>query len=318
MTATAQRYCLGAPESSHRELNAEEREELLMAHRRQRRTTLVALSVVPACALVGYALAGAGGVVGGVMLPLIPALAVVILAQRDGAILKAAVHDRRVTRFEGDVDPTAWFQLRGKVQHARFELRPRNGGVPRALEVLEPSRLLWRIDGERPGGWRAVPVERIEGAALDPSTTDGATAGTRALTSVERAELVDHTRPMRVLRSAAPLLFNIALGAYLGIDAVLDMAKDAKASSVLFAAVWVLSAVMAIGALIRQLLRMRSLRRDLKDASVRWVLRDTDAGKGYRAPAPRPESLDESLPSGIPWTAAGVPAPWRRVRQPVT
>lgn len=318
MTTTAQRYCLGAPESSHRELSAEEREELLVAHRRQRRTTLVALSVVPACALVGYVLAGAVGVVFGVMLPLIPALAVVILAQRDGAILKAAVHDRRVTRFEGEVDATAWFQLRGKVQRVRFELRPRNGGVPRALEVLEPSRLLWRIDGERPAGWRAVPVERIEGAALDPSTTDGATAGTRALTSVERAELVAHTRPMRVLRSATPLLFNIALGAHFGADAVRDVAKDAKASSVLLAFFWVLCAGVAIGAFARRLHRARSLRRDLKDASVRWALRDTDAGKGYRAPAPRAESLDEFLPSGIPWTAAGVPAPWRRVRQPVT
>lgn len=324
MPTETRAYCMGMEVTARRPLTDDERRELARAYATRWRGLYVAAVLV--VALVVVAAAAALALAGRehwysaarLMVPValffaaVPVLVFGGAAYSTAAAITPARGADAVVRCEGEADPAQWRSHGARAR--RFDVDgPLVAECPRSIELLMPGALLWRIDGERPASWLTLPVVELEVVDVDEQSVSAAAAPTeRALTAAERAELAEKTNPVRAwLR-----LGGGALGCGLCVTVAgvwLPFARIPRDGYVATAAA-ILACVLAVVFVttLRAWMRQRALRRDLARAVVTRRFAERGHGGAYRAAPGSRRAYDETLPSGIAWTTAGEPAPWRR------
>lgn len=325
MPSETRTYCMGMAVTARRPLTDDERRELARVHATRWRGLYVAAVLVVALVVVAAAaaLALAGRAhwfsAARLMVPValffaaVPALVFGGAAYSTAAAITPARGADAVVRCEGEADPALWRSHGARAR--RFDVDgPLVAECPRSIELLMPGALLWRIDGERPASWLSLPVVELEVVDVDEQSVSAAAAPTeRALSDAERAELAEHTNPVR-----AWLQLGVgALGCGLCVRATVlwlpfarTIPQNGLATAMGLGLVCVFALVLVTT--IRAWMRQRALRRDLARAVVTRRFAVAGAGGAYRAAPGARHAYDETLPSGIAWTTAGEPAPWRR------
>ena len=299
--------CGGLLYARSRPLEPEERHELLVESRRQRRRAWLCLLGIPlgfgVIFLAGAALPRTEGV-----LMVIGLLGFVFLLL-GGSVFTSLALDRfrwsRGLRHDLEADVVHVFEEESADEPA--------SSSPRRIEVLGASSLFWRIDGVRPPRWTAALVARTartpEAASVAARwVRPVAVPGGRVAMLNQRALSPEEILELRrlVLRSLPGRILTALLVAYFAWSATMRLrAPDRDVFAFLVAG----AAVFVGSRLVRDLQARWRFRRDAANGRVVIVQSAPVPGPdGEPTPGPTLEFLPVS---NLPWTRDGKPLPWR-------
>lgn len=327
-------WSAGLPQAGGRALREPEIGELTALAARFRRKGLVALAAVP-LVLAGLLAAATAlrwttpALLSPVLILLTVTLPVLLLVARDCLTLDREIRrdlDGGVTsRFEGQVGKVTRFD--GTLNRlVRAGLLRKGSAEIQWFEILPVSGLVWCANGIRPGGWiRAscaetaphptyaqVAAEWVE--TVDASREDAFHVGRRELSPEELSELSRHVRRMLVKPLVSSTLLNgILLGAAWALST--GRASLESGHSTFLFAVLVAVTVQVDLRLFRCVALLLKLRRDARLRTA--VIVRSPALLRQDPSAPRLLPADEFLAvSGVLWSRAGAPAPWRLLPAP--
>lgn len=322
-------WSAGLPRAGGRPLHAPEVGELRELAGQFQRKGLSALAAIPLllAGLLGLAAAlgwTTPGRLSPVLILLTVGLPLLALVARDCLVLAGEI--RRdiaagsTSRFEGEVGRVIGYD--GTLARLlRSGLLRKGSSETQWFEILPVSGLVWCANGIRPRRWiraacaETAPLPSYAGVAaewvetVDASREDAFHVGKRELSREELAELDRHVRRMLMKPLLSALLLNGWLLAAVWALAAGRAHLDTGHTMFLFSVLVVVTAQVDLR-LFHCLKLLHKLRRDGRLRLAVIVRSPALLRQDPSAPTLLPP--DEFLAvSGVLWTRAGAPAPWR-------